>query len=168
MEGGGHEVALLDEDREAIAFGEDFDAGAGFGDAGRANVDHFERTAGELRVGGLDGGVDLAAVGVALDSGVQDAEALWRGMGDLVGEQDAAGAGAEGGLVLDEGAERGEEAVTFQEFEEGCGFTAGNDEAIDCAELFGFADEDGLGSGFAEGLGVGIVVALDGENADAG
>ena len=142
------------------------DAVAGFHDAGGADEDHFERAAGELRFAGLDGGVDLAAVGVALDGGVEDAEALLRRVRDFGGEQDASGAGAEGGLGADEVLEGGEEAVALEKFEEGGGFAAGDDEAVDCGELLGFADEDGLGAGFAQGLGVGVVVALEGEDAD--
>jgi hypothetical protein len=133
-----------------------------------ANVNHLERAAGELRVAGLDGGVDLAAVGVAFDGGVQDAKALLRRVRDFGGEEDASGAGAEGGLGADEVLEGGEEAVAFQKSEEGGGFAAGDDEAVDGGELFGFADQDGVGSGFAEGLGVGVVIALDGEYAYAG
>ena len=52
VEGGGHDVALFDEDGEAVAFGEDFDAVAGFHDTWGANVNHLERAAGELRVAG--------------------------------------------------------------------------------------------------------------------
>jgi hypothetical protein len=168
MEGGGHDVSLFDEDGEAVAFGEDLDTVAGFHDAWRADVDHFERAARELRFAGLDGGVDLAAVGIALDGDVEDAEAFLVGVGDFGGEEDASGAGAEGGFGPDKGAEGVEEAAAFEKFEEGGGFAAGNDETVDVGELFGLADEDGLGSGFAERLSVGIVVALEGEYANAG
>ena len=51
-------------------------------------------------------------------------------------------------------------------FRNGGGFAAGDDEAVDSGELLGFADEDGVGTGFAQGLGVGVVIALDGEDAD--
>ena len=168
MEGGGHDVALLDEDGEAVAGGEDLDAVAGFYDAGRADVDHFERAAGELRVARLDGGVDLAAVGVALDGGVEDAEALLGRVRDFSREEDASGAGTEGGFAGDEVLEGGKEAIALEKFQKRGRFAAGDDEAVNGGELFRFADQDGVGSGFAEGLGVGVVIALDGEYAYAG
>ena len=87
-------------------------------------------------------------------------------MRDFFGEQNAAGAGAEGGLGADEVLQGGEEAVALEKLEEGGGFAAGDDEAVDVGEFFGLADEDRLGSGFAQGCGVGFVVALDGEDAD--
>ena len=61
-----------------------------------------------------------------------------------------------------------EEAVALEKFEEGGGFAAGDDESVDAVELLGLADEDRFGTGFAQGGGVGFVVALDGENADFG
>jgi hypothetical protein len=117
VEGGGHDVALLDEDGEAVAGGEDLDAVAGFYDTGRADVDHFERAAGELRFAGLDGAVDLTAVGVALDGCMEDAEALLRRVRDVGGEEDTSGAGAEGGFAGDEVLEGGKEAIALEKFE---------------------------------------------------
>ena len=167
VERGGQDVALLDEDGEAVAFGENGDAVAGFHNAWGANIDHFEGTAGELGVGGLNSGVDLAAVSVALDGGVEDAEALLRRVRDFRGEEDASGAGSEGGLGADEVLKRGEEAIALEKFQESGGFAAGDDEAVDGGEFFGLADEDGFRAGFAEGLGVRVVVALEGEDAYA-
>ena len=42
MESGGEDVSLLDEDGEAVALGEDVDAGSGLHDARGADVDHFQ------------------------------------------------------------------------------------------------------------------------------
>ena len=67
----------------------------------------------------------MAAVGVALDAGVEDAEGGLGRVGDLAGEQDTAGAGAEGGFGVDEGVEEVVEAGAFEVFEEGGGFAAG-------------------------------------------
>ena len=50
MEGGGEDMSLLDEDRETVALGEDFDGGAGLHDAWGADVDEFHRAAGEFCV----------------------------------------------------------------------------------------------------------------------
>ena len=80
VKGGGEEVAFSDEDWGAVAGGEGFDPGAGVGDAGGADEDHFERAAGEGGGGGEDGGVDLAAVGVALYGDVQGGEGALSGM----------------------------------------------------------------------------------------
>ena len=166
MEGGGHDVALLDQDGEAVAGGENFDAVAGFHDAGRADVDHFKRAAGKLRVAGLDGGVDLAAVGVALDGGVEDAEALLRRVRDFSGEKDASGAGAEGGLVRTKSWRAARKPSRSRNFRNVVDSPPGMMRPSMFGELLWFADEDGVGTGFAQGLGVGIVIALDGEDAD--
>src|SRR6185312_4549681 len=131
MKGCGEEVVLLDQDREAVALGEDFDAGAGLYDARGADVDHFERAAGELGGCGFNGAVDLASVGVALDGGVEDAEAGLRRMQHFLCEEDAAGAGSEGGFGLHKLLKRGEKAIALEELEEGGGFAAGDDEAVD-------------------------------------
>ena len=116
--------------------------------------------------GGEDGGVDLAAVGVALDGDVEGGEGFLRGVLDVLGEEDGAGAGAEGGGGLDEGLEGVEEAVALEEFEEGGGFAAGDDEAVEIGEFGWSADElcgDAEGS---ERFGVGFECALQGEDAD--
>ena len=168
MEGGGEDVSLLDEDGEAGALGEDGDAGSGLHDAGSADVDELERAAEKFGVGDLDGAVDLASVGIALDGGVEDSEAGLRGVGDFFCEEDAASAGSEGGPGGDERLQRAEEAVTLEEFEERRGFAAWDDEAVDVVELLRLADEDWGGSRFAKSGGVGVEVALDGEDADEG
>jgi hypothetical protein len=64
--------------------------------------------------------------------------------------------------------EGGEEVIALKKFEESGRFAAGDDEAVDGSEFFGLADEDGFGPGLAQGLGVGVVVALDGEYSYAG
>ncbi len=46
-------------------------------------------------------------------------------------EEDGAGAGAEGWRGFDEGLEGVEEAAALEEFEEGGGFAAGDDEAVE-------------------------------------
>lgn len=167
MEGGGEDILLADEGRKAVALGEDFDFGAGADDARGADVDHFERAAFELRGRGGDGAVVLASVGVALDGCVEDGEAFLRGIADFFGQKDASGAGAEGRLLADEALEGVEETVAGEESEEGGRFAAGNDEAVDVCQFFRLADEDGFGSGVAEGGGVSVEIALNGEDSDA-
>ena len=168
MEGGGEDVSLLDEDGEAGALGEDVDAGSGLHDAGSADVDELERAAGEFGVGDLDGAVDLASVGIALDRGIKHAKAGLGGVRNLFCKQDAASTGSEGGLAFDEFLERAEKAVALEKFQEGGGFTAGDDEAIDFGKLLGLTDENRFCSGVAEGCGMSVEIALDGEDADEG
>ncbi len=127
VERGREQVALTDERGGAVALCERFHAGAGLGDAGRADVDHFERAAGQGGFGFEDAGVVLAAVGVAFYRDVKRAEGLLLGVGDVFGDEDDASAGAEGGFRLDEFLERVEEAAAFERLEEGGGFAAGDD-----------------------------------------
>ena len=115
---------------------------------------------------GEDGGVDLAAVGVAFDGDVEGGEGGLCGVFDVVGEEDGSGAGAEGGGGLDEGLEDVEEAVAVEELEHGGGLAAGHDEAVEVGEFGWSADEPGGGAEGGEGFGVGFVRALQGEDAD--
>src|SRR5580704_15890506 len=166
MEGGGKEVAFANEDGEAVAGGEGFDVWASLGDAGGADEDHLERVAGEFGGGGEDGGVDLAAVGVALDGDVEGGERFLRGILYVLGEKDRTCAGAEGGGGFDEGLERVEEAATLEEFEEGGGLAAGDDEAVEVGELGWGANELCSDAKSGERFSVGFECALKGEDAD--
>jgi len=166
VECGGEDVAGADEGGEAVAGGEGFDGGAGAGDARSADEDHLQRRAGERSGRGEDGGVDLAAVGVALDGDVERGERALGGGFDARGEQDGTGAGAEGGRGADVGLQQFEEAVAVEEAEHGGGFAAGHDEAVQGVEFGGDADETrGCAEG-GEGADVGVVCALQGEDAD--
>src|SRR6202035_891213 len=136
------------EDREAIALGEHRDIFADLLDARRANVDGFEWAGiegrAELCCRLFDGAVDLAAVGVALDGGIKDAETGLRRMQDFRREQNATGTGTECGRDRDEGAQRFEKAVALQELEESGGFTAGDDQSVETRELIGLANKHRL------------------------
>lgn len=166
MESRGEEVAFADQDREAVACGEGFDLWAGAGDAGGTDEDHLEWAAFDLGWDGEDGGVDLAAVGVALDGDVERVEGGLRGMLNVLGEEDGTGAGAEGGSVLDEAGEGVKELIALEELEHGGGLAAGDDEAVEIDQLFGGANKLGGDAKVGEGLGVGLVSALKGEDAD--
>ena len=160
VEGGGEDVAGADEGGEAVAGGEGLDRGAGAGDARGADEDHFERAAGEGGVGGEDGGVDLAAVGVALDGDVEGGEGALRRMLDLGGEQDGAGAGGEGWGGLDVGLQDFKKAIALEESEHGGGFAAGHNEAIETGELVRGANQPGGRAERGEGADVRVVGAL--------
>jgi hypothetical protein len=167
VEGGGKDVVLAYEDREAVAAGKGFDLRAGAGDARSADEDHLEWAAGEFGGGGEDSGVDLATVGVAFDGDVEGAEGGLGGMLDVFGEEDSAGAGSEGRDGLDEGGEGIEEAVALEELEHGGGFASGNDEAIDAGLAFGgeelvrSADQFGLDAKGGQGVCVRLVGPLE-------
>ena len=143
MEGGGQEMAFADEDREAVAAGEGFDVGSCVRDARGADEDHLEWAAWEFCWLGEDGGVDLAAVSVALDGDVEGGERFLRGVFYIFCEEDRSGAGAEGWSGCDEGLEGVEEASTLEEFKERGGFAAGDDEAVEICKLSWCADESG-------------------------
>jgi hypothetical protein len=57
--------------------------------------------------------------------------------------------------------------VAIQEFKHGGRLAAGQDQAVDSGQLGWLAHLDGLCAALGQGLGVGRVVALDGEDADA-
>ncbi len=143
VEGGSEDVALTDEDRVRFTGGQGFYGCAGAGDAGGADEDHLEGAAREFGVGVEDGGIDLAAVRVALDGDVEGGEGFLGGVLDVRGEENGSGAGSKGWGGLDEGLEGIEEVVALEEFEHGGGFAAGHDEAVNAFEVGGEADELG-------------------------
>jgi hypothetical protein len=58
--------------------------------------------------------------------------------------------------------------VLFKEAQHGGGFAAGQDETVEAGKLVGLADFDGICAGFGKRLSVRRIVALDGEDSDAG
>lgn len=168
---GCHSVSLLDENREAVSFGENLDFGADGGDAGSANEDALKRRLfGRGRNRNIErqnGGVALIAVGIALDCDVQDAEAALRGMGDLPGEEDGSGTGAEYGLAPGKVRECVEKVVAVKEPEHRGGFAAGQNQPVQFGKPLGCFHQRRRGAGFFECGCVAFVVALQGEDADA-
>lgn len=71
MKGGGKEMTLADEDGVAPAAGENFYLGPDLGDFWGSDENHLQGGAREGGFGVQDGGVQLAAVGVALYGDVQ-------------------------------------------------------------------------------------------------
>jgi len=97
MEGGGQHAPLPHGDGPAVLVaGQDLDPVADLRHHGRADKNAVQRlvTKGRYVDVGLEG-VQLAAVGVALDSHVKKAEHRRLAVGQPVGQQDHAGAGAE-------------------------------------------------------------------------
>ena len=171
VEGGGHGAALADGNGIGAFSGEDFDAFADTLNFRGADENHFEGRFGGLvgkageQLALADGAVDLASVSVAADADVEGAESGLRGIFDLGGEQDGAGAGAEGRFEADELFELFESGLA-EEFEEGAGLASGNDEPINVVELLWLFDEHNLGAELLEPAAVGIEIALQGQDTD--
>ena len=161
MKGRGEKISLANENRKLVAGGKRFDPGTGSSDAGGADKDHFEGATFKFGGGSKDGGVDLPAVGVALDRDVKGFEGLLYGVLDVFGEKDCAGAGAEGGRGLDEGLQSVEEVVALEKLEHGGGLASRHDEAVDAFEIGREADEFWGRAESTEGFGVGFVCALE-------
>ena len=167
MERGGHDVALLHERGLVGEFGEDIDAFADALEDGSADKNHLERFVVQSGFAGDDVAVDLAAVAVAEDSHVEQAERILLWIFYVGSEQDRAGAGAEdGSLIRDEFADGFVEAFFLEELELRGAFAAGEDEAVAAREIGGRADFDGVGAEIGEHPGVGGEVTLDGEDSD--
>ncbi len=167
MKCGGEKMLLANQDGEAVALGQYFDIGTCFYNAGGANEDHFQRTAFKLCFGVENGAVNLASVRIALYRHVEHGKAFLRRIQHLFCQQNAAGAGTEGRLLLHKRLQGVEKSVAGEELQE-CGrFSAGNNQAIDCRQLFRFANEDCLGTGITKGNGMRVIVALNCEYADA-
>ena len=167
MECGGHEFALAHKGGLFIAMGENFDVGSGLKDARGADEDHFELVAGEFGVREKDGRVDLPSVCVALDDCVEDAETGLGGIADLARQENCTGACAEDWVGLAEILEVVEQVAPFKKFQHGAGFAAGNDQPVKAFEFFTLADLYRDCTGIGEGGGVGGIVALDSQNANA-
>src|ERR1700679_3528773 len=170
VKGGGHHRALKHQHGKAIAAGKDCDAGTGFKDAGGAYEDHLKRAAGQFGFSAEDGGVDLPAVGIALDGGIEQAQGTLGGIENLARQQNGAGAGTEDWFDGAELLQGIEEVVLFQEAEHGGRFAAGEDEPVQGsavrAEIFRGFYQRRRCAGLEESLGVGGVVALEGKDAD--
>jgi hypothetical protein len=166
VEGRCQHASRADEDRVVVAACKNLDTGANTADAWRADEDHLHWASGDRCVGVKDDGVVLAAVGIALDIDVENAEAaLWR-VGHVLREEDAAGAGTEDRLGTDEFIEDRVKAGAFEVFEEGGGFATGEHQGVDRGELIGLANEVRGGAEFGETLGVDVEGALEGQDSD--
>jgi hypothetical protein len=164
VEGGGEEMAFADQDGKAVTAGQGFNLRAGVGDARGADEDHLERAALECCRDGEDAGVDLAAVGVALDRDVEGGEGFLCGAFYVLCEQDRARTSAEGWRGFNEGLESVEEAIALEEFEEGGGLASRDDEAVDIGEFVQSADQLRRYGESSERFGVGLECSLQGEH----
>ncbi len=167
MECGGHHVAFLHQRWLAGEFGEDFDAFTDALENWGADENHFERFVVESGFAGDDVAVDLAAVAVAQDGHVEQAERILLRIFYVGGEEDCAGAGAENwAIVRGEFADGFVEAFFLEELELRGAFAAGEDETVAAFEIGGRADFDGFGAEIGEHSGVGGEVTLYSEDSD--
>jgi hypothetical protein len=166
VEGGGKDVAVLDEDRFALVFGEDRNSLPDFFDDGAANKNHFEGLIGETTRTEENVARELATVTVAENGHVEEFEGVLHGIFDLSGKQNGAGAGAEDSVLFGKFADGLVQAFFPEELELGGGFAAGEDQTVARVELGNRADFDGVCAEFAKAGGVCGEVTLDGKNTD--
>src|ERR1017187_4906674 len=96
MEGRRHHTSLPHQHGIVAAFRQDFYSLANSFDARCANEHHLQKIAAQSAGGLDDGGIDLAAIGVAADRNVNRIEAGLMRVLDFLGQHDRAGAGPEG------------------------------------------------------------------------
>src|SRR5438552_7917987 len=145
MEGCGHDLSLAHGDGIFIFAlgGDDFYVLPYALDFWCADENHLGGRTGEDAF--ADGAVALSSIGVAANADVRGAESGLPGIFYFTGQQDGAGAGAEGWLHAHELFELFESSFSEQ-LEEGAGFAAGADEAVDLVQLLGFLDEHNFGA----------------------
>src|ERR1700722_8761533 len=166
MEGAREQVPLPDECWMAIALGEHLDSIADASYARRADEDHFERATRNLCRERKYGRVNLTAVGIALNGGIERAEAALFGLENFARQQNGSGTGAKNRLGQSKLFERIEESAVLKKLEHGGRFATGQYEAVESGQFLRFAHQHSLRSAVAKGARVRFVVALKSEYAD--
>jgi hypothetical protein len=167
VEGGGKDVALLDERGLALMLGEDSDAGGDFFDDRAANEYHFEWIFLEGAGTEEDVAGQLAAVAIAKNGHVEEFEGILCGIFHVRGKEDGASTSAKDGAAIGGEIANGViESLFLEELELGCAFAAGKDEAVAVLKVGDGADLDGVRSELVEHSGVRLEITLNGENAD--
>jgi hypothetical protein len=165
MKGSSHNTSFPHQHRITVSLSKDFDSVADLLNARGANENHLQRLVAEFRVCFQDGGVDLTAVGVALDGHVEGIQAGLVWIRDVFRKQNGSGAGAERRLGVDE-ISQALKQVLRQQLQKCRGFAAGDNKAVDVVEVFGFADEYDVSAEFFEAAAMGVEIALEGEDTD--
>ncbi len=114
-----------------------------------------------------DDRVILATVGVALHVNIKNSERPLGWVRNPLREKDATGAGPKRGSLRDEAAQRFEKSAALKKLEHGGRLAARNDEAIEPVKLFRFANQHRDGASIFQSSHMRVVVALNGEHADA-
>src|SRR5438874_7760955 len=111
MESCSHGLALPHQHRIVAFARQHFHAAADLFYLGSADENHLQWCAIELAL--TDRTLHLATISIAPHLNVERAQAALRGSSDFFGQQDGAGAGAEGGLGANEVGQLLEESVLF-------------------------------------------------------
>lgn len=168
VKGCGHHAPLADKRRGAVTKSKGLHAGADFGKAWSSNEDHFQRTAGKIRFGVEDGRIDLPAVGVAFDHGIEHSDAGLRGIPYLARQKNGAGAGPEDRLRAAELFQSLKETMPLQELQHGRRFATRQNQSVETGKILRLAYFDRYGVHLFQRRGVGGIVALNREDTDAG
>ena len=149
---------------------QNFDLGAGLGDAGGADEHHLQRASGQGSGFGENRGIDLAAVGVALHHGVEGAQAALRGMAHFASQQNAPAQVPKTGRAAVNSLSDSNSPRRSRNFSMVVDSPPGRMRPSRLAvEFLGITDlRQGSAPDSRQGFGVGGVIALDGEHADAG
>lgn len=130
MEGRRHPRALANQDREAIPFGQHLNPFAHSADPRCTDVHHLQRSTRKFCLLQANSAIDLAAIGIAFDADIQDAETLLHRVGDLFCQKDATCAGSEGWFLSDKLPQRIQESVALQKLEKSGRFSTGEYQTI--------------------------------------
>src|SRR5665213_2630268 len=172
MERGNQVTALLHKHRTSMITGEHMNTRAGAANDGGADEDGFDVAfAGALLKFGIGlnprhPAVELAAIAIALDGHIDNAETFLRRVLHLRREEDGSGAGTEHRLALREFQQRLPEVHVIQELEHGGALAARNNQAVNRVQFPGRADLHGVGAGALKGLFMRFKIALQRQYAD--
>ncbi len=167
MESGGHYVSLPNQGGEAFAPCEHLYSRPGLNDARRSNEYHFKRAARKRCFRGDYGRINLAAIGVALHCCIQHTQAALNRIANIARKENRSGAGSEDRVLLTVLFERIKEVPLLEELQHRGGFAARQDKRVEARELLRFAHVNRLGPGFDQSLGMGRVVSLNCQHANA-
>lgn len=162
------DVTLLDEHRRTVAGSQHRHRVPDPGNPRRADEDHLERRPGQRRRRRENGRVDLPAIGVAFNRNIERMERGLRRIQHRVGQQDAAGAGAEGRLTANEEVQRPKEAATLQVFKKRSRFAARDNQPVERLELMWLPNQHSVSAKLPKHGRMNIVSALQGQHADSG
>lgn len=140
MEAASEEVTLPKQYGIFSMAGEDVNLGGAFDhprSADEASIDHFLIPQGDGRLEGID----LSAIGVALDGDVDGAEGALIASLDAFGEQNHSRTGAENGFRLNKRLQTDAEVGIREVVEHGGGLSSGNDEGGARGKIFCGTDE---------------------------
>jgi hypothetical protein len=164
---GRQQFALPHQNGKTISFRHNLDTRANTGDARRADIDHLQRSSGQLGFHRLDGAIDLPAIGIPFHADIHHGQTLLRRLGDIAGQKDTTGTRAKSRLLLNKALQRFKQAVALEKLEESGRLPTGKDQAVQTLQLRRRADLDGICTSLDNSLSMGSKISLDGEHPDA-